>query len=358
MKRLLRIVGGSFLGFFIAWILVEGLSSIAYFTIRLIRDRAIAEERHTRYDPDLGWINLPNLHVEDMYGPGIDLQTNSQSFRNRQDVPVHAPPGSLRFLCSGDSFTLGYGVSNDRTWCQTLATYDRRFEAVNMGQGGYGFDQAFLWFRRDGARLDHQLHLFAFITEDFQRMRSNRFIGYGKPLLRLDGGELVVGNVPVPRRVPVFSWLAAHRGHLANLASVHLGQAVAAKLGPNRQSLPAADDDKWQPVVRKIVEELVALNRAKGSRLVLVHLPTRQDYRACGSAGWETFLAETSRQLDVPLFDLIPDLSELPPGEVDGMFLAPGQVQYFGAAGHYTERGNAWVARHLYDRLKALPGGI
>jgi hypothetical protein len=353
MKRSLRSIGIALLGPLFAWVLIEGLSSIAYFTIRIFRDRAIAEERHTRYDPDLGWINLPNLHVPDMYGPGIDLQTNAQSFRNRQPVPVAAPPGKLRFLCSGDSFTLGYGVDNDHTWCQLLAGYDPRFEGVNMGQGGYGFDQAFLWFRRDGARLEHRLHLFAFISEDFERMRSDRFIGYGKPLLRLTAGRLVVGNVPVPRRIPVLSWAAAHRGYLGNLASVHLGEAVAGKLFPRRRVSAGDDEGKWRPVVAKVLQEMAALDRAAGSRLVLVYLPTLADYRGGDSESWRSFLEATAQPLDVPLFDLIPGLRQLPPEQVEGMFLAPEKVHYFGAAGHYTEQGNAWVAARLHERLAA-----
>ena len=43
---------------------------------------------------------------------------------------------------------------------------DPRFESVNMRQGGYGLDQAYLWYQRDGTRLAHDVHIFAFIFDD------------------------------------------------------------------------------------------------------------------------------------------------------------------------------------------------
>jgi hypothetical protein len=346
---------GFAVGSLVALIAVEGISSVVYLAIRLYRDRSIAERQHTTYDPDLGWINTPRLFLADMYGPGIYLQTNSQSFRNRADFPKAAPPGKLRVICSGDSFTLGYGVDNDHTWCQLLSTLDSRLEPVNMGQGGYGIDQAFLWYRRDGARLDHRLHLFAVITEDFRRMQSDRFIGYGKPLLRLENGALVTTNVPVPPRNTLVAWLAGKSGHLGNLASVRLVRAAASKLG-SPPPAPEAEERRWRSVAAKILEQLKSLNRAKGSRLVLIYLPIREDYSSCGADSLRRFMSEQARALDVPFVDLVEGLRQLPPEQVSGLFLDGSRVRYFAAKGHYTESGNAWVARQVYGRLATLVG--
>ena len=74
------------------------------------------------------------------------------------------------------STTIILGVS----YSQSL---DPRLETLNMGQGGYGVDQAYLWYKRDAAKFEHQVHLLAFITDDFVRMQSDRFRGYGKPVI-------------------------------------------------------------------------------------------------------------------------------------------------------------------------------
>ena len=163
----------------------------------------MAERIHTRYDDLLGWVNMENVVLRDLYGKGVYLRTNSQGFRANKDYDVSPPPDKLRIVCSGDSFTLGYGVDNDHTWCQLRANRDDSFQTVNMGQGGYGIDQIYLWYERDGSRLEHDIHLFTFITADFWRMRHRSFHGYGKPFLTLRDGELAVENVPVPRVVAI-----------------------------------------------------------------------------------------------------------------------------------------------------------
>ena len=79
----------------------------------------MAERRHTEYDAELGWVSVPGHAVPDIYGPGRSITINRQSFRNKREFPERAPAGKLRVICSGDSFTLGYGVDDDATWSET-----------------------------------------------------------------------------------------------------------------------------------------------------------------------------------------------------------------------------------------------
>jgi len=354
---MIRIVTGFLIGGFIVLVLLEGLSSVVYFTGRLYRDRAIAEERHTRYDRDLGWVSEPNLLISDMYGPGIALHTNSQGFRGERTVTAAVSPGRQRAICSGDSYTLGYGVDDNHTWCHLLASLTPGLETVNMGQGGYGIDQAYLWFRRDGAALEHQIHLFAFVTDDFRRMQSDRFLGYGKPLLVLRGSALTVTNVPVPRPRPFLRWLNAHAGYLQLLSTVRLGRAIAGKLQGPPPTLAPPDERKPQAVAGRLFEELLAFDHTKVSRLLLVYLPTPADYRSCESDEWRLFTAEKAKVLGIPFLDLVAELRRLPAREVDDLFIKSSQAQYFGAAGHYTAKGNAWVAREIHAWMERLGPG-
>ena len=71
-------------------------------------------------------------------------------------------------------------------------------ESVNMGQPGYGVDQAYLWYLRDGVALDPDLHLLAFVGGDFTRMLTRLRNGAGKPVLQVSGDSLETRNVPVP----------------------------------------------------------------------------------------------------------------------------------------------------------------
>lgn len=352
LRRIARATGGLLLGGFIVLVVLEGLSSVSYIAIRLVRDRAIAEERHTRYDPELGWVSEPNLSLPDMYGKGISLHTNAQGFRGSRPVTPDVPAGRRRAICSGDSYTLGYGVDDDHTWCHLLATLTPGLETVNMGQGGYGVDQAYLWFQRDAALLRHQDHLFAFITDDFRRMQSNVFIGYGKPLLALRGGGLAVTNVPVPRPHPLARWMTGHAGHFQMLATVRLLRAVAGKLHPPPPD--TRDGEAAQAVAGRLFEALQALDRARGSRLLLVYLPGPADMRTCESDLWRGVTAAKARALGAPFLDLVAALRRLPAAETDDFFIKSPQAQYFGAAGHYTPAGNAWVAHEIHAWMEGL----
>lgn len=65
------------------------------------------------------------------YGPGVGLNTNSRGFRGMMPVSDAVPNGKLRIVCSGDSFTLGWGVGDDEAWCAQLASDET--DVVNMG---------------------------------------------------------------------------------------------------------------------------------------------------------------------------------------------------------------------------------
>ena len=344
-----------------AFILLEGGSSLLLFVGGILeyeQQPPLARLLHTRHDPDLGWANIPGVHVEDIYGPGVWLETNGQGFRAERDFSKQVPPGRLRVICSGDSFTLGYGVANDQTWCARLEDIDPRFESVNMGQGGYGVDQAYLWYRRDGTRLDHDVHIFAFIFDDFHRMQERTFLGYEKPVLAIRDGELVVDNVPVPRRPFYAVWCDPLQAITAKLRTSELLR----RLGGRSRAEPAAakpaaanrDRETWD-VVRKVIDELVAANRVKQSLLVLVQLPTTGDFRQGISDPWRGLVRREAEQRGLPYLDLVAELRRMPEQSVEPLFIAPGVMQYRAAAGHLTAKGNDWVARAVYDHLTAQP---
>jgi hypothetical protein len=284
-------------------VVIEGLSSYVLMAYDMRTKRPIAERRHTKYDPDLGWVNEPNVAIPDMYGPGISFHTNRQGFRNRQDFDPAVPPGKYRVICSGDSFTMGYGVGDDHPWCQQLSALDPRLETANMGQGGYGVDQAYLWYTRDGSRLEHHVHLLAFITENFYRMQSDRFLGYGKPVLAVEHSQLIVRNTPVPRRAYILPWWTTHAQALRRLRVVQLMTRVSRKLGwaPDQTTGPAEQggNDQTRAVLRYIFADLKRINDARSSMLMLVYLPKLREIKDNVPHEWMTFVEQESRELGI-----------------------------------------------------------
>jgi hypothetical protein len=291
-----------------------------------------------------------------MYGPGKFLRTNAQGFRNDADFSRHVPPGKARIICSGDSFTLGYGVDNEHTWPALLAARSPNLETVNMGQGGYGADQAFLWYKRDGAALDHDIQIFAVIAPDFYRMQHSSFNGYGKPVLAVENDHVVATNVPVPRSMEVWSpRLVRAENALSNLSVTRLLRS-ALKLdsaSPTAAARQSNQEIAW--VAAYMLDDLLATNRAKNSELVLAYLPTQEDLSRPGQASWSRFLAEYARQHGLVFLDFADDFRRLSPEQRDKLFIGRAAVEFPGAAGHYTEEGNAFVADLMYRRLLSDP---
>jgi hypothetical protein len=332
---------------------IEGLASaVVVAKSALEQMRETAERVYTRYDAELGWANVPNLYVADMYGPGVFLRINAQGFRNSEPLAPGVPRGRVRVVCSGDSFTLGYGVSNDQAWCNRLGMLDPRLEPVNMGQGGYGTDQAYLWYRRDGTKLAHDVQIFAFITDDFARMRSATFLGYPKPVLALEHGTLVTRNIPVPHRSAFAVKLAGVVKTAGGFRAVQLVQSWM------RRRPTAADGavdngpaDPERPIVASLLESLRDLHQQRRTVLVLAYLPTRRDYDTTRSAAWRAFVRDEAARDHIPFIDLVDDLHAVPADEIADYFIQPGAVPYLRAEGHYTVRGNEFIAQDLYRKI-------
>lgn len=219
----------------------------------------VAERQHSVYDPEIGWVALPNLSFPDLFGPGIGLRTNAQGFRRSEDTEKQVPRGKIRVVASGDSFTFGYGVSNEDAWTAVLEHLDPRLEVINLGMSGYGFDQAYLWYRRAGLPLEHQVHVFAFISDDFERMRRTEVFGYDKPRLVLEGGELALENIPVPELAIRYPWWRANEQHFRRVGLVRLADRVLRALGgPSKSSQELLGYPAMVAVVEAVIAELLA----------------------------------------------------------------------------------------------------
>jgi hypothetical protein len=347
---LASILGGMVLGS----VLFEGGLSVALY----VRDLVYYVETHApggvktrEYDPELGWVNKPNAYDPDAYGRGVYVRTNGQRARANRDFAPFPPSNRVRVVCSGDSFTYGVGVDNDHTWCQLLEQQNPRLETVNLGQSAYGVDQAYLRYRRAAPQIHHDVHLFAFITDDFRRMRSRADGPYGKPVLVLQDGGLTLRNVPVPHQ-PKPLWLAALRATAPDLRAFEFIGRVHGKFVHSSPVNKAALDSTTWEVAAKIADSLAAMARSTNATLVWVLLPTSTDYLSSSAEPWERRLRAAAGK-DLLYLDLVREFKQLPPDSINGMFLPPSRDT--DAGGHYTERGNAWLATRIYRFLDTLP---
>jgi hypothetical protein len=359
----LRVIAVNVFVFVFLLIIIEGSASYVLLVRDVMTTKTLAERRHTKYDPDLGWVNEPNAYIPDIYGPGIYFRTNAQGFRNDHDISPIVAGAKTRVVCSGDSFTLGYGVDNAHTWCELLSVLDPQLETVNMGQGGYGVDQAYLWYKRDGAKFQHQVQLFAFITDDFYRTLRDSFESYPKPVLEVQNDALVVKKVPVPRRHYYFPWLTASVENLRNLRTVEFLTRLLRKSSfvTARSVSQRERDDQVHNILKKIFEDLKRLNRQRGSKLILVYLPTMDELQGNGlrhqwtpAEQWTEFLENEAGSLHIPIINMFKEFRSLSDTTMVHLFIQKGDLPYPSAEGHLNNQGNEFVAKVVHEKLSAM----
>ncbi len=335
-------------------LLIEGLSG-ALFVAHTAWELAqpLDERVHTQYDAELGWVSVPAFSRSGMYGEGADFSIDPMGFRAN---PLPAPggaPGRLRVVCSGDSFTFGVGVGDAETWCHRLTTLDSRIETVNMGQIGYGVDQAFLWYRRDAAKVPHDVQVLAFVMADFDRMRYPSFMSYGKPVLALEGDALAVRHTPVPPRSAAAVKLQRIGWALTQSRTAQVLRFVwPASPGSSPRPAPEQVAD-LRPVVARLLEALWELHEQQHTTLVLAFLPTRADYdRDAAGPGGGRFATSPAAGLPWSISWRIS--VRFPGDEVDSLFIAPDASPYALATGHYSPRGHDLVAKGVYRALSEV----
>jgi hypothetical protein len=355
LRRFARGISSLVLRVLLVLVVIEGTASWLGFALGLSEGlRPPEPERlHMRYDADLGWAHVPDTRLEDFYGPGRHLTINVQGVRASRAYDEEPPPGRIRALCAGDAFTLGIGVDDASTWCARLAQLEPRLETVNLGQGGYGLDQSYLWVRRDAAAFHPKLLVFAFVRDEFGRMESDHFHHYPKPKLKLtESGELEVRNVPVPDRGGRVPWLVRNLSLFEKLRIVALARpALRALRGPSDSDLTVSELAELSGGVFTALQRIAD---AQDATLVLLYLPTYSDYESPGEL-WRSRIAREARTRGIAFVDLVDELRAMPRSEVARMFEPLDVLGPRGADAPFSDAGHEWVAQALRRHLRELP---
>jgi hypothetical protein len=218
------------------------------------------------YHPVRGWTLRADLDEVAVFGDHR-LSSTTRGYRGRHDVPATKPAGRLRVLALGDSFTFGEDVGDEDTWVHQLGVLHPTLEPVNLGVHAYGHDQMLLTLREEGPWLQPDLVLLGFVHIDLERNRT-AFFDYAKPRFDLEGGSLVLGNVPVPtpeelrarepwrsKFVDLLSMLHARirdRTGVEEGARAELGRALLAAIDETARELGAAAVFVYLPILDEI----------------------------------------------------------------------------------------------------------
>jgi hypothetical protein len=355
LKRAARSVSSLVLRGLLVLVVIEGTASWVGFALGLTEglNPPEPERLHMRYDAELGWAHVPDTRLENFYGPGRHLTINMQGVRATRVYDPKPPAGQVRALCAGDAFTLGIGVDDASTWCARLGELEPRLETVNLGQGGYGLDQSYLWVQRDGASFHAKLLVFAFVRDAFGRMETDSLNHYPKPVLRrTESGDLEVRNVPVPNSGGRMPWLLRNLSLFQQLRIVALARpAWRALRGPAASELTVSE---LADLSGGVFAALQRIADAQGATLVLLYLPTYSDYESPGEL-WRSRIAREARTRGIAFVDLVEELRELPRTEVARLFEPLDVFGPRGAFAPFSESGHDWVAKALRRHLREMP---
>jgi hypothetical protein len=329
---------------------IEGATSVGLLAKDIAAIKPAGNFRKAAYDSLVGWVGIPNLSDPNNFGPGLSLTHNADGMRIHRPVTPALAPGEKRAICSGDSFTYGSGVADSQTFCAYLEQQLPGVRTLNMAQQGFGIDQAYLWYKRDAGKYPHQVHLFAFIWNDFERMALRSFWGYKKPILTLKDSQLVIGNVPVPK------WTGSTRWSQASMSMPQLRtlQLVERQVDMSEGAQLERIDAQVLDVAEAVFRDLDRVNHARGSQLVLVYLPTVSDLDKGPYDKRRAKLAKFSKESGIPLIDLATDIRTVDKDSVDWLFITPRELTVRGSGGHYTSRGHRWVAAQLAAHLREM----
>ena len=219
------------------------------------------EFKFYEYDELLGWRNKPGaVGWHEVEGNRYRVRINQEGMR---DSLINR---SKKIALYGDSFTWGYGLAEEDRFSNIFETLTD-WEVLNYGVAGYGTDQMYLALQRQTQSTEWVI----FVCHSGDLVDNQRTVNsdYPKPKFRVRGSQLVLTNVPVPKKS---NWI--HR----------VGDAYEQIAGDNPQELMLA---------------LLDVAREKSRQFALILVPNRWELQNSPLA----FVRDFAAQKNIPCLD-------------------------------------------------------
>lgn len=166
----------------------------------LVLERANVTKRFrtNQYDPLLGWVMRPGLRIAPAH-PNASFTSGELGLRmNSPTIDWNVPRNAI--LAVGDSFTAGSDVGDAQSWPAQLEQILGK-PVLNGASGGWGADQIALRIEDLLPKLTPRIVIASFLENDILRTEYSVYGGGPKPYFVVKSNELVLANVPVPRRI-------------------------------------------------------------------------------------------------------------------------------------------------------------
>lgn len=318
----------------------------------------------SKYHPRIGYTLMPSIksRVPCETG-GYLVRTNAAGFRSDHEFVAERTPGKRRAIVFGDSQTAGDGVSNGDRYTDVLEKRVPDLEVFNYGIPGTGTDQHYIAYL-DCAKVDHDLLVIGMYVENIGRV-AHRFrpfldaagkeVIYAKPYYSIEGGELVLHHVPVPKAkmtkamispedAPHVDWGVPFAG-LRNVVK-KLGMRDLMQKITKFQPVPdydSPDNPRWI-LLRRILETWIRGSEAKVLLLLLPMWPFIEE--SSDPTSYQARFRELASDTGCALHDPLPDLWKYPADE--------RRAFRFKVDSHLTPKGHEAIALSLAQAIERL----
>lgn len=295
-----------------------------------------------QYDKVLGWRLVPNRSGF-FQGTGFNVlvEQSEQGLRDRT-YPYARDGARRRILVLGDSVVWCWGVEMRDCFTEIIESKLPMTDVIAAGAPGYGTAQELLLYERELARFRPDLTLLVFVSND----PTDNLARVNRPVFELDGGELVLGNVPVPRRKSVAKeWLMTHSTLFRQLNYAtqllrHMIKMTREGTAIERRGeyvkLAPSDEPDALRITDALLARLEQSVTAGGGRLAIVN---------CGDTSEETgrWLESFSRARRIPYLDLRPGFDR---GRAEGVPMSLPDDP------HYSPEAHVIAADAILDFLR------
>lgn len=311
-----------------------------------MRDGKVNFDSRFQYDAEMGWKNAFNINAQPEFQGSI--RTNSVGMRNDQEFSESPISGRPRLMIVGDSYSFGFGVSNEETYAYELARMMPDWDVMNLAVSATGTDQHYLMYERLGQKYQPDIVLLGFYVLDYNR-NTYTFRDYAKPMyVPKADGSLELTNVPIIKPEDLIEEYRSGKKHIGGWHYSYFFAFIKQEL-TDRLKRDRSPDSLARRTLSGIMEKFAKRVRENGAVPVWVIFPIddilEKDFSKY--ADISNFSIEEAKRLGMPVLDLEPVYRDY----VAKNPSAPSLWRPAKIGGHLSVDGNRVAGQAIYSFL-------
>jgi len=216
------------------------------------------------------WPGASYTHYSREFGR-IKFKINSKGARADREFSYSKPPGTVRVVAFGDSFTVGFGAQSEETYLEQMRgvlreLIGRNVEVINLGVSGHGTAEELIALQTQGLKFEPDVVLFQWHHTDLQDNIRSQLFGFGESGIERKN-ETYLPAVDVREKIygsRFYRFIAGHsmfyswaRNKAAKFTKKNLFEARKVQTG---ESVEGAESQSFKSSVFPIEKSVVCSN--------------------------------------------------------------------------------------------------